>query len=153
MILTLVIIMLELTIIILPLILHILVFIWVGYTVSHYVMLQCGYSPRHERVLTQQECAKLYYHLKELSLRVEDNSRNSVSYLKGLRILALESLEALKMYYVIGASMPSLHRVYRLSNIMTIIIWSVLCLLCMEHTANFGLCQNRAHTHKSELII
>ena len=44
---------LELTIIILPLISHILVFIWVGYTVSHYVMLQCGYSPRHERVLTR----------------------------------------------------------------------------------------------------
>ena len=44
---------LELTVIILPLISHILVFIWVGYTVSHYVMLQCGYSPRHERVLTR----------------------------------------------------------------------------------------------------
>ena len=44
---------LELTIILLPLISHILVFIWVGYTVSHYVMLQCGYSPRHERVLTR----------------------------------------------------------------------------------------------------
>ena len=44
---------LELTIILLPLISHILVFIWVGYTVSHYVMLQCGYSPRHEQVLTR----------------------------------------------------------------------------------------------------
>ena len=44
---------LELTIILLPLISHILVFIWVGYTVSHYVILQCGYSPRHERVLTR----------------------------------------------------------------------------------------------------
>ena len=44
---------LELTIIILPLISHILVFIWVGYTVSHYVMLQCEYSPGHERVLTR----------------------------------------------------------------------------------------------------
>ena len=30
--------------------------------------------------------------------QVEDHSRNSVSYLKGLRILALESLEALKMH-------------------------------------------------------
>ena len=44
---------LELTFIILPLISHILVFIWVGYTVSHYVMLQCGYSPRFERVFTR----------------------------------------------------------------------------------------------------
>ena len=44
---------LELTIIILPLISHILVFIWVGYTVSHYVILECGYSPRHERVLAR----------------------------------------------------------------------------------------------------
>ena len=44
------------------------------------------------------------------SFQVEDHSRNSVSYLKGLRILALESLEALKMYYMIGASVPSLHR-------------------------------------------
>ena len=44
---------LELTIILLPLISHILVFIWVGYTVSHYVMLQCGYSPRHEQVFTR----------------------------------------------------------------------------------------------------
>ena len=44
---------LELTFIILPLISHILVFIWVGYTVSHYVMLQCEYSPRHEQVLTR----------------------------------------------------------------------------------------------------
>ena len=43
----------KLTAILLPLISHILVFIWVGYTVSHYVMLQCGYSPRHERVLTR----------------------------------------------------------------------------------------------------
>ena len=41
--------------------------------------------------------------------RQEDHSRNSVSYLKSLRILALESLEALKMYYVIDASVPSLH--------------------------------------------
>ena len=44
---------LELTVIILPLISHILVFIWVGCAVSHYVMLQCGYSPRHERVFTR----------------------------------------------------------------------------------------------------
>ena len=44
------------------------------------------------------------------SFQVEDHSRNSVSHLKGLRILALESLEALKMYYVIGGSVPSLHR-------------------------------------------
>ena len=43
---------------------------------------------------------------------VENHSRNSVSYLKCLRIIALESLEALKMYYVIGTSVPSLHRVY-----------------------------------------
>ena len=42
--------------------------------------------------------------------QVEDHSRNSVSYIKSLRILALESLEALKMYYVIGASIPSPHR-------------------------------------------
>ena len=41
---------------------------------------------------------------------VEDHSRNSVSYLKSLRILALESLEAIKMYYMIGTSVPSLHR-------------------------------------------
>ena len=54
---------LELTIIILPLISHILVFIWVGYTVSHYVMLQCGYSPRHERVLTRlRMIASQYFH-------------------------------------------------------------------------------------------
>ena len=33
------------------------------------------------------------------SFQVEDHSRNSVNYLKGLRILVLESLEALKMYY------------------------------------------------------
>ena len=44
---------LELTIIILPLISHILVFIWVGYTVSHYVMLQCGYSPRLRMIASQ----------------------------------------------------------------------------------------------------
>ena len=30
-------------------------------------------------------------------------------------LFLLESLEALKKYYVIGASVPSLHRVYRLS--------------------------------------
>ena len=54
---------LELTIIILPLISHILVFIWVGYTVSHYVMLQCGYSPRHEQVLTRlRMIASQYFH-------------------------------------------------------------------------------------------
>ena len=44
---------LELTIIIRPLISHILVFIWVGYTVSHYVILECGYSSGHERVLAR----------------------------------------------------------------------------------------------------
>ena len=42
------------------------------------------------------------------SFQVEDHSRNSVSYLKSLRILALESLEAFKMYYTIGASVSSL---------------------------------------------
>ena len=44
------------------------------------------------------------------SFQVEDHSRNSVSYLKSLRILALESLEAFKMYYAIGASVSALHR-------------------------------------------
>ena len=54
---------LDLTVFILPLISHILVFIWVGYTVSHYVMLQCGYSPRHERVLTRlRMIASQYFH-------------------------------------------------------------------------------------------
>ena len=55
-----------------------------------------------------------------VNLWTNDHSRNTVSYLKGLRIQAFESLEALKMYYAIGASVSSLHResIYRLSDIL-----------------------------------
>ena len=44
------------------------------------------------------------------ALWIKDHSRNTVSYPKSLRIQAFESLEAFKMYYVIGASVSSLHR-------------------------------------------
>ena len=44
------------------------------------------------------------------TLWMKDHSRNTVSYSKGLRIQAFESLEAFRMYYAIGASVSSLHR-------------------------------------------
>ena len=40
------------------------------------------------------------------------------SYSKGFRIQAFESLEAFRMYYAIGVSVSSLHRVHRLSNMV-----------------------------------
>ena len=43
----------------------------------------------------------------------KNHSRNTVSYMyiKSLRNEAFESLEALTMYYTMGASVSSLHRV------------------------------------------
>ena len=41
----------------------------------------------------------------------KNHSGNAVSYPKILRIQAFESLDAFKMYYAIGASVSSLHRV------------------------------------------
>ena len=55
-------------------------------------------------------------YLRRDTLWMKDHSRNTVSYSKGLRIQAFESLEAFRMYYAIGVSVSSLHRVYRLSN-------------------------------------
>ena len=69
---------LELTFIILPTISHILVFIWVGYTVSHYVMLQCGYSPRHDRVLTRlRMIASQCFHRKRGGYQALPNMANT----------------------------------------------------------------------------
>ena len=44
------------------------------------------------------------------TLWIKDHSRNTVSYPTSLRIQAFDSLDALKMYYTIGASVSSLHR-------------------------------------------
>ena len=72
---------------------------------------------------------------------VEDHSGNSVSYLKGLRIIALESLEALKMYYVIGTSVPSLHsRLY-----MYIAINSQICNLKIRSCLRMLQRNNKKH--------
>ena len=43
------------------------------------------------------------------TLWMKDHSRNTVSYSKGLRIQAFESLEAFTMYYAVGVFVSSLH--------------------------------------------
>ena len=68
------------------------------------------------------------------TLWTKDHSRNTVSYLKGLRIQAFESLEAFKMYYAIGASVSYLHRestdslISFVVNITSIDAWTCMLL-------------------------
>ena len=47
------------------------------------------------------------------------------------------------MYYVIGVSVPSLHRVYRLSNIYTLYIVYIY-ILCIYKTRNTQCAQENA---------
>ena len=52
------------------------------------------------------DCGRLFRRCWD-TFWIKDHSRNTVSY--QLKIQAFESLEGFKMYYVIGASVSSLH--------------------------------------------
>ena len=66
------------------------------------------------------------------TLWTKDHSRNTVSYLKGLRVQAFESLEAFKMYYAIGASVSSLHRESTDSLISFVVNITSIVNRCMD---------------------